>query len=124
MQSNPRVPDAKLSYDLTLDKVDLVLIALFALDEALQSKLFEVQPVIDKARRFFSIDQLPPDIPAAVDKVVDELWNPLYEHRYLTPWDRLMAVDIDTETTTDDEAQAIIRDIEAKYGSIVPPVQS
>ena len=55
--------------------------------------------------------------------LIDELFKPYYEH-HMTPWDHLLAVDIDTETISDDEKLTIVRDIERKFGQIIAPEAS
>ena len=69
--------------------------------------------------QFYEVDTLN-DLDDLIDKTESDIWNPVFEQR-LTPWDRLMALDIDTNTTSDEEAQVIIRSIEAEYSLIVQP---
>ena len=103
--------------DLPTSQVELALVALYVLDHLHTGTPLPVDQLVADAQRFFAIHR-PVDL-AGVGIVCDDLFNALYDAR-LTPADRLRIANIDPDTTSDDEAAAIIRDIEARYGPITP----
>lgn len=93
------------------------------MDEVLQDSKRPISEIIEAARKFYDIDQLPDNLNDSINLVAEDIWDKLYDHR-MTPWNHLMAVDIDTDIISDEEAQSIIRSIEAERGRIIVPEAS
>lgn len=106
-----------LTLDLTTDQVELALVALFVLDEVANGTPLPIEPLLNRAMRFYDVRRRI-DL-RRIGQLSDALFGPLYDAR-LTPADRLRMVDIDPDAASDEEAFAILRDIEARYGPITP----
>lgn len=117
------VPVRTIELRLGTDIAELVLIALSALDEVLLDPKRPISEIIETARKFYDIEHLPENLGSSINHAAAEIWDALYDHR-MKPWNELMAVDIDTDLISDEEAQSIIRDIEARHGRIIVPEAS
>ena len=108
-----------LSYQLGIDKVELILIALNALYELKSFSSKSIEQILADGQKTFSIDTLPVDISNRIAALCDELYEPIHHIKYpLTPNDYLMQVDIDVERITEAETQNIIDDIEMTHGKV------
>ena len=112
MQSNPQPSAAKIHYDLTPEKVELVLIALYVLQQSIEVNSEQTCFLIDAAQKFNSIKVVPPDIIERTHHLCDDLFEPLCEHRFNTANVELGAV----FDELDDDSREVILDFEKAYG--------
>ena len=108
-----------LTFQLSKDKAELILIALNALYEAKNKPDVSFEQTLTNGQKTFGIETLPDNLNDVIAKLCDEIYMPVYRLQFpLTANDYLMKVDIDIDNITDIEMQHIIHDIETQHGII------
>jgi hypothetical protein len=108
-----------LSYQLGIDKAELILIALNALHEWEKYSDTPFSQILEQGQKMFGLESNLKNLKDRIGQLCDEIYQPIYHIRFpLNANDYLMSVDIDLENISDEETQHIIDDIEMTHGKI------